>query len=146
AVEVVRPERAVRTSRLILRPEHEVVDDELTLTVEEVGKRLFAIRPFEHVLLPDCLPGQFTPLPAQFIAQASEFFFLRQQFPARLQPLVARYHRMVFQKKASGSYPLISHSTGMYNISGYGVKLKDMVEDSTVLDRVYRALGDPTRR
>jgi hypothetical protein len=56
-VEVVGPERADATAGLVLRVEHEVVDEELAAAVEQLGQRLLAVGAVEHVFLLDALPG-----------------------------------------------------------------------------------------
>src|SRR5205823_4167816 len=87
-VEVVGPERTVRAARLPLRQEHEVIDDELTAAVEEIGQRLLSVRAVEKVVLLHTLPRQLAAAAAQLIALPREFLFLRQQLLARGDPLV----------------------------------------------------------
>src|SRR5208283_1324787 len=57
AIEVIRPEGAVLASLLPFRREHEMVDGELAGSREQVGQRLLARGPVEHVRLGDPFPG-----------------------------------------------------------------------------------------
>src|SRR5216684_3889302 len=87
-VEVVRPERAVWTTLVPLRREHEVIDNELAPPTKELGESHRSLGTLEDILLLDFLPRQFAPLPAQFIAELCEFLLLRQKRFSRRQPLV----------------------------------------------------------
>src|SRR5579863_43398 len=91
AVEVVGPERAALAPRLPGRIEHEMVDDELRFSREQVGQGLLAGGPVENVSLLHPLPGQIAPLGAQLIAQPRELLLLDQELFARFDPLRARY-------------------------------------------------------
>ena len=63
-VEVVGPEGAALAADIVFGSEHEVVDDELALVLEELGERLLALRAFEDVVLLDPLPRQLASCPA----------------------------------------------------------------------------------
>src|SRR6266849_4516956 len=65
AVEIIGPEREVRTPFVPLRGEHKVIDDELAPVFEKLGQCLLAARPVEDILLVNLLPWEFAPLPAQ---------------------------------------------------------------------------------
>src|SRR5262249_32059726 len=49
------------------------------------------------VRLAHSLPGKSSPLLAQLVAQARELFFLRQELPARFDPLVGGYDLMLLR-------------------------------------------------
>src|SRR6266545_7724282 len=68
AVEAVRDRRAGRTPCRVLGPEHEVVDEELRASSEEIGEGRCALVGLEAVLLVDSNPGQLLPPPRQFVA------------------------------------------------------------------------------
>src|SRR6266851_2269073 len=68
AVEAVRDRRAGRTPGRVLGPEHEVIDEELRASPEEIGEGRCALVGLEAVLLVDTNPGQLLPLPGQFVA------------------------------------------------------------------------------
>ena len=78
-----------------------MVDDELGAPVEELGQRLLALRPLEHVLLLDPLPGQLASLLAELVAQTCELLLLRQQRLARLDPIVMPDNFMLAQEPSS---------------------------------------------
>src|SRR5262245_27077306 len=88
-VEAVGPERAVRATGLVVRTEHEVVDDQLAPTIEELSQRLRSCRRVEDVVLLDPLPRELTPSSAQLVAQPAELFLACEQFLTRLDPRVA---------------------------------------------------------
>jgi hypothetical protein len=67
--------------------EHEVINDQLAATVEEIGQRFFAIRSVKNVLLLNSNPWQFASMPAHFVAELRQFLLTRQQILARDQPL-----------------------------------------------------------
>jgi hypothetical protein len=56
SVEAVRAERAVWTADDVVRVEHEMIDDELALAVEELVERLLPRGPVEDVLIRDGFP------------------------------------------------------------------------------------------
>src|SRR5262249_48304189 len=87
-VEAVGPERATRAALVVLRPGHDVVEDELAPPVEELGEGLPPLRRVEDVLPPDALPREIPLLPAQLVAQPRELFLPGEQRPPRLDPLV----------------------------------------------------------
>src|ERR1700681_4728257 len=92
-VERIGQERATRAPLFPFRTKHEVINDELAPSPEEIGDRLPAARPIENVVLLNPLPRQRAPLPAEFIAQPREFLFLTQEFFAGGQPFSRRHHR-----------------------------------------------------
>jgi hypothetical protein len=67
-----------------------MVNDQLASSVEQIGKRLRAVRTFEDVILPHSFPRQFAALPAQFVPFAGEFLFGRKVRQPRLQPFFSR--------------------------------------------------------
>src|SRR5215471_21014926 len=97
AGKAVGAQRAMRTSGLVVRMEHEVVDDELAAPVEQIGERLFAARAVEAVLLRHALPGQIALQSAHLVALALERLFLREQLLPRGQPLFVGYD-LVFHR------------------------------------------------
>ena len=89
AVEMIGKEGAARATRIPARPEHEMIDDELTASVEEVGQRLATARRFECVRLFDLNPGQRQPSGIDAVAQASGFLLPREKHFSRPQPFFA---------------------------------------------------------
>jgi len=63
SVDMIRKERAARTTLFPPWAKHEVVNNQLASTAKEVGKRLLSAWPLEHILLLDFLPRQLAPLP-----------------------------------------------------------------------------------
>jgi hypothetical protein len=72
AIEAVRDRRAARTPCLEVRPEHEVIDEQLRASSEEIGERRCAFVGLEAVFLVDSNPGQLLPLPRQFVAASRQ--------------------------------------------------------------------------
>ena len=101
AFNVVDLERAAHAALLPSGAVHEMFDDQLATSVEEIGERLFALRTIEQVILLDLDPRQRAPLGAQLIAQPREFFFLDQVLPARCEPLILGYDSVVLHGSIS---------------------------------------------
>src|ERR1700720_3906364 len=72
AVEAVRDRRAGRTPCRVLGPEHEVIDEELRASSEEISEGLCALVGLEAVLLVDSNPGQLLSLPRHFVATSRQ--------------------------------------------------------------------------
>src|SRR2546423_11663238 len=87
AVETVRDRRAGRTSRRVVGPEHEVVDEELRAPSEEVCQRGAPLVGVESVLLVDPDPRQLLPSPRQLVALPRQLLLRLQQLEPRRQPL-----------------------------------------------------------
>src|SRR5271169_1729743 len=87
AVEMVGEKRTARTAFLPSRTEHEVIDNQLAATVEEISQQYFSVWAVEDVLLLDFLPWHLAALAAQLIAQPGELLLLRQQFLPCRQPI-----------------------------------------------------------
>jgi len=68
AVKMIGQVRAAFATLLPPRAEHEMIDNELTASVEEIGQRFFPIRSFEQIFLVDLDPRQFAPVPAYVVA------------------------------------------------------------------------------
>src|SRR5262245_20590377 len=91
AIEIVCPERARLAAFLPVRPEHEVIDNELRAPVEQPGERELAAWPLEPIGLLHPLPRhRHAPL-RQLIALPCELLLRRQQLQPRLQPVFVRY-------------------------------------------------------
>ena len=69
AINVIGQERAGRAALFPLRSEHEMVDDQLAVSVEKIGKRQLAVRSVEGIWFFNPLPGQLTPRTAELIPQ-----------------------------------------------------------------------------
>src|SRR5262249_3956767 len=102
AVDMVGPERAAHAAFLPSRPEHEMLDDQLAASAEEVGERLLSVGSVEHVSLLDLHPRQLAPLGAQAIAQPGEFLLPAQMLLAGNEPLVSGHDAMVRHGSLSG--------------------------------------------
>src|SRR5260370_33065674 len=86
----------MRAAGVPARVEHEVIDDELTSVLEQIGKRLLTFWADEDVFLLDFRPWQLAPLPRQVIFETGELLFFRHQRDARSDPWFVRYDRRVF--------------------------------------------------
>src|SRR3954451_3535066 len=81
-IERVGDRGADGTARLPRRAEHEVVDEQLRATVEELGERLRPRRGLEAVGLLDRPPWEPAPLPRKLVASPGELLLLREQLLA----------------------------------------------------------------
>ena len=70
-VEVVGEPRASGARRLVRRPEHQVVDEQLRAAVDQL-ERLLAVLGVERVLLVDSNPRQILPLLRNLLVQLGE--------------------------------------------------------------------------
>jgi hypothetical protein len=82
--------RTRRTPRLVIRSEHEVIDQELCAAGEQVRERRRTLLCFEPIILVDAHPGQRLALARQLVAAAGELLLGLEQLEPRLQPLLAR--------------------------------------------------------
>src|SRR5437667_1231870 len=87
-VEAVRDRRAGRTPRLVVGPEHEVVDEELRAPSEEVCQRGAPLVGLESILLVDPNPRQLLPPLRQLVAAPRELLLRLEQLEPRGEPLV----------------------------------------------------------
>src|SRR5229473_3359054 len=87
AVEAVRDRRAGRTPCRVLGPEHEVIDEELRASSEEIGEGRCALVGLEAVLLVDSNPRQLLPPPRQFVATPRQRLFGLEQLQPGRKPL-----------------------------------------------------------
>src|SRR4051812_15754175 len=69
-------------ARLVRRAEHEVIDEELRTTAEELGERLRPSLGLEAVVLLDRHPGELPPLPRELVAAAGGVLLLPEQLLA----------------------------------------------------------------
>ena len=95
AIEAVGAQGAMGATRLVVRAEHEMVDDELAAPLEEIGKRLIAVGTLEHVILCNFHPGKAAALFVQLILHLGKLLFLREEFLTRLDPLFRADDRMI---------------------------------------------------
>src|SRR5215469_11901370 len=87
AVEAVRDRRAGRTPCRVLGPEHEVVDEQLRASPEQIGEGRRALIGLEAVLLVDAEPGQLLPPPRQLVAAPRQRLLGLEQLQPRRKPL-----------------------------------------------------------
>src|SRR5829696_4967319 len=89
AGQAIRGERAPRAGRLVVRPEHQVVDEQLRASGEELAEAAGALGPLEDVLLLDRHPRQLLALARELVAAPSQLLLLIQQLPPGREPFVA---------------------------------------------------------
>src|ERR1019366_7086400 len=87
AVEAVRDRRAGRASCRVVGPEHEVVDQELRASSEQLGERRRALVGLEPVLLVDTYPRQFLALLCQLVSASGQRLLGLEQLEAGREPL-----------------------------------------------------------
>src|SRR4029450_1225414 len=91
AVEMIRQVGTAFATLLPTRTEHEVIDHQLTVTIEEIGERFPAALSIETVLLMDLNPWQLAAMPAQFVTQPCQFLLPCKQVLTGNQPLSFRH-------------------------------------------------------
>src|SRR5262245_32055230 len=89
AVETICDRRARGAARLVVGAEHEVIDEQLRATLEEVRQRRAAVSGVEVVLLVDAHPRQVLPLTCDLIALAGQRLLGFEQLESCRQPLFA---------------------------------------------------------
>src|SRR5215469_11277946 len=88
-VEAVRDGRTGGAASRVVRPEHEMVDEELRAPAEEIRERGVAFVGLKPILLVDPNPRQFlTPL-CQLVAPPGQLLLRLEQVQARCEPLLA---------------------------------------------------------
>src|SRR3989338_6214934 len=88
AIDMVGQERTARAALLPAGAEHEVVNDQLAASGEEIDETLGTLPALEDIRLVDPDPGQRPAFGAQLVALAGEGLFLVQQLPAFDPPLL----------------------------------------------------------
>jgi hypothetical protein len=84
-------------ARLVARAEHEVVDEQLRSSVEQLGERLLAVVGMEAVLLLRTHPGQLASLQRELVAEPGVLLLTYQQPLASREPFLARSDLVVSQ-------------------------------------------------
>src|SRR5438094_4393702 len=109
AVEPVRDRGAGRTPRRVVGPEHEMVDEELRTSSEEVSERRFSVVGLEAVILVDSNPRQLLPFSRQLIASPRQFLLGIEHLQPGRKPLFTCSSLMV-------SHRFLSFSDKLYAI------------------------------
>src|SRR5205823_11306970 len=78
------------------RAEHEMINNQLAASLEQIGQRLFSVWSVEEILFLDLDHRQFAPRRIKGVALATELLFSRQQILPRDQPLSFRYDLCLF--------------------------------------------------
>jgi hypothetical protein len=86
---MIRNDRAAGATLLPVWAEHEMIDEQLTASVEEIPEGHLTVRPIEDVFLFNFYPWQLAAPCAQLILESRDFFFLSEELFARLDPLVS---------------------------------------------------------
>jgi hypothetical protein len=77
-IDMISDERAAFAHMIGSRRQHEVIDRELAAALEQIRKRAFALRSFEHVRLLDFDPGKPTTFGAKRIELVRYGFLLEE--------------------------------------------------------------------
>src|SRR5512140_3706929 len=91
-VEVVCDRGASHTSGCVVGPEHEVVDEELRASSEEVCQRGAAFLRVESIRLVNPDPRQLLASSCQFVATPRQLLLLLQQPEPGRKPFLLRYY------------------------------------------------------
>jgi len=86
---MIRQERAADAALFPVRAEHEVVDDQLAASVEQIGECFCALRRVERIGLVDLHPRQFAAFAREFVARAHVGFLLGEERPAGREPFLS---------------------------------------------------------
>jgi hypothetical protein len=89
-LDVIHLEGAPHALTRLSGPHHEVFDEELAATVEQIGQGHLAVRRVEDVRLLDLHPGQRATLGGEPVAEPGELLLSRHQGLARFEPFLAR--------------------------------------------------------
>jgi hypothetical protein len=92
---MIELERAADASLAPVRSEHEMLDDQLAASAEQIGEGFLPVRPIEDIGLLDLDPRQCPPLAAELVAQAGELLFLAQKLGTLCESLFLRYDRVL---------------------------------------------------
>ena len=87
AVEAVGDCRAGRASCLVVGSEHEVVDEQLRASSEQIGERRGALVGVEDVVIVDAYPWEILSLPCQFVAAPGQLLLGYEQVQPGREPL-----------------------------------------------------------
>ncbi len=101
AVDMVAHERASIADVVRSRRQHEVVDDELAVAVEEVGERLRPVGPVEHVALLDLDPGQGLPFGPEPVEIARDLLLPRQMRSPSREPFLSGHDAVLHGGRVS---------------------------------------------
>jgi hypothetical protein len=95
AVEAVRDRRANRTARVVLRPEHEVVHQQLRAPSKQVCERGAAFIRVEAVVLVDPDPGKLLAPPGKLVVASGQLLLGVEKLEPGRKPLLARSGHVV---------------------------------------------------
>src|SRR5262245_12237244 len=87
SVEAVRDRRTRRTSRRVVGPEHEVINEELRAPAEEIRQRGIPLFGLESIRLVNPHPWQLLTLLGQRVAAPRKILLGLQECQSRRQPL-----------------------------------------------------------
>src|SRR6266481_1933366 len=132
--EAVGDRRAGRTPRLVVGPEHEVVDEELRASSEELCQRGAPLVGLESVLPVDPDPGQLLPPPRQLVAAPRQLLLLLEQPKPGCKPLFTRSGHVCRHRSSLPSSGFLRRSyRSRYDVLGAGREI-DLVPG-------YRTVG-----
>ena len=77
--DLVDEHRATVAARILVRPEHEVVEEQLRATLEEVEQAGLAVGSLERVVLVDQHPWQAATLGGECVSRPGCFLFLGKE-------------------------------------------------------------------
>src|SRR6476620_5571296 len=102
AVEMIGEKGAARAAFAPIRTEHEVIDDQLAASVEEIAENLLPRRRVEDIVLFEFDPGQCAPLSAELIAGLGERLLVCEMRLPRRDPFVAGYDLVLHDQTPLG--------------------------------------------
>ena len=86
---VIDLERTSDALPILARAHHEMFDEQLAASIEQIGERHLPLRRIEDVRFLNLDPGQCTALATQLVALSRELLFLGQECSSRLEPFLS---------------------------------------------------------
>src|SRR4051812_11259214 len=86
-IEAVRNRRAARATGFVVGAEHEMIDEKLRTSSEEIREGNFSFVSLEAVILFDFNPRQFLSLPRQLVTASRLFLLGLEQLQSGREPL-----------------------------------------------------------
>jgi hypothetical protein len=93
---VIADKRTTRASTIVVRPEHEVVDNELTVPIEQFGKAHRPIRTFEDIILLNLCPRKLAASGAHGVTGLRELLLLLEEGASGVDPFAAGYNFVLY--------------------------------------------------
>ena len=136
--DLVDEHRAADAAHVLVRSEHEVVEEQLPAPLEEIEQRRLAVRPVEDVVLVDPHPRKPAALGGERVARTGGFLLLGEERVPRCLPFRLR------RRPVEDSWAPFAHSFLPISIEGDACPARSARERSPATRRP-RCRGQPAR-